>query len=281
MLAGADQAADVLELAALAGFAAMPWAFLAGLVRSRYSRAGAVGELIERLNAGEAGGGSLRGALANALGDPSLQLLYWRPRAGQYVTHAGHPVELPPPGAGRTVTEVERDGERIGAIVHEEQLVDEPELVRMVAGSAALALENERLEAELRARVTSSSAPARGSWRSRSSSAGGSSATSTTGPAAARGALRADRDGAEDGGRQAALARQAAGRRGSELRAALAELRELRARHPPGDPDRPGLDPALEALAKTDADSRRPNGEPRAPARLRSRPPPTSSWPSR
>jgi signal transduction histidine kinase len=82
------------------GFAALPWAFLAGLVRSRYSRAGAVGELIERLNAGEAGGGSLRGALANALGDPSLQLLYWRPRAGQYVTHAGHPVELPAPARG-------------------------------------------------------------------------------------------------------------------------------------------------------------------------------------
>ena len=153
LLAGADRAADVLQLAALVGFAALPYAFLAGLVRSRYSRAGAVGELIERLNAGEAGGGSLRGALADALGDPSLQLLYWRSRAGQYVTHAGHPVELPPTGSGRTVTEVERDGERIGAIVHEEQLIDEPELVRMVAGSAALALENERLEAELRARV--------------------------------------------------------------------------------------------------------------------------------
>jgi signal transduction histidine kinase len=153
VLAGADRAADVFEVAALVGFAGLPYAFLAGLVRSRYSRAGAVGELIERLNAGESGGGSLRGALADALGDPSLQLLYWRDRAGQYVTHAGHPVELPTPGSGRAVTEVERDGERVGAIVHEEQLVDEPELVRMVAGSAALALENERLEAELRARV--------------------------------------------------------------------------------------------------------------------------------
>jgi signal transduction histidine kinase len=153
LLADADAAADALEVAALVGFAALPYAFLAGLVRSRYSRAGAVGELIERLNAGESGGGSLRSALADALGDPSLQLLYWRERAGQYVTHAGHPVDLPGPGTGRAVTEVERDGERVGAIVHEEQLVDEPELVRMVAGSAALALENERLEAELRARV--------------------------------------------------------------------------------------------------------------------------------
>jgi signal transduction histidine kinase len=143
---------DGTGLASLVCFALLPYAFLAGLVRSRYSRAGAVGGLIERLNAGE-GRGSLRGALADALGDPSLQLLYWRPRVGQYVSHAGHPVTLPSGDSGRAVTEVERDGERIGAIVHDQQLVDEPELVRMVAGSAALALENERLEAELRARV--------------------------------------------------------------------------------------------------------------------------------
>jgi signal transduction histidine kinase len=143
---------DGAGLAALVCFALLPYAFLAGLVRSRYSRAGAVGGLIERLNAGE-GRGSLRGALADALGDPSLQLLYWRPRVGQYVSHAGHPVALPSGDSGRAVTEVERDGERIGAIVHDQELVDEPELVRMVAGSAALALENERLEAELRARV--------------------------------------------------------------------------------------------------------------------------------
>jgi signal transduction histidine kinase len=251
MLAGADQAADVLELAALAGFAAMPWAFLAGLVRSRYSRAGAVGELIERLNAGEAGGGSLRGALANALGDPSLQLLYWRPRAGQYVTHAGHPVGLPPPGSGRTVTEVERDGERIGAIVHEEQLVDEPELVRMVAGSAALALENERLEAELRARVDELE-------RSRA----------RVMEISLFERRRLERD-LHDGAQQRlvalsvqigmaqkmvadkpALAARLLESAREELRAALAELRELaRGIHPAILTDQ-GLGPALEALAK-------------------------------
>jgi len=152
-VAGAPEwVVDGAGFASLVCFALLPYAFLAGLVRSRYSRAGAVGGLIERLNAGE-GRGSLRGALADALGDPSLQLLYWRPRVGQYVSHAGHPVTLPSGDSGRAVTEVERDGERIGAIVHDQQLVDEPELVRMVAGSAALALENERLEAELRARV--------------------------------------------------------------------------------------------------------------------------------
>jgi signal transduction histidine kinase len=121
-------------------------------VRSRYSRAGAVGELIERLNNPEADR-SLGQALADALGDRSLKLVYWRPSAGHYVTYDGRRVELPQPGSGRAVTEVEREGIRVGAIIHDASLADEPDLVRAVAASAALALENERLEAELRARL--------------------------------------------------------------------------------------------------------------------------------
>ena len=64
-------------LLALIAFAVLPYAFLVGLVRSRYSRAGAVGELVERLNNPEADR-SLRDALADALGDRSLKLVYWR-----------------------------------------------------------------------------------------------------------------------------------------------------------------------------------------------------------
>ncbi len=143
---------DVAGLLALVAFAILPFAFLAGLVRSRYSRAGAVGELIERLNNPEADR-SLGLALADALGDRSLKLVYWRPSAGHYVTYDGRPVELPEAGSGRAVTEVEREGIRVGAIIHDASLADEPGLVRAVAASAALALENERLEAELRARL--------------------------------------------------------------------------------------------------------------------------------
>ncbi|HEX7298713.1 MAG TPA: histidine kinase [Solirubrobacteraceae bacterium] len=143
---------EVIGVLALVAFAVLPFAFLAGLVRSRYSRAGAVGELIERLNNPEADR-SLGQALADALGDRSLKLVYWRPSAGHYVTYDGRRVELPAPGSGRAVTEVEREGIRVGAIIHDGSLADEPGLVRAVAASAALALENERLEAELRARL--------------------------------------------------------------------------------------------------------------------------------
>jgi signal transduction histidine kinase len=147
-----DSLVEVVSVAALVAFAVLPFAFLAGLVRSRYSRAGAVGELIERLNNPEADR-SLGQALADALGDRSLKLVYWRPSAGHYVTYDGRRVELPAPGSGRAVTEVEREGIRVGAIIHDGSLADEPGLVRAVAASAALALENERLEAELRARL--------------------------------------------------------------------------------------------------------------------------------
>jgi signal transduction histidine kinase len=147
-----DNLVNAVGLVALVAFAVLPFAFLAGLVRSRYSRAGAVGELIERLNNPEADR-SLGQALADALGDRSLKLVYWRPSAGHYVTYDGRRVELPAPGSGRAVTEVEREGIRVGAIIHDSSLADEPGLVRAVAASAALALENERLEAELRARL--------------------------------------------------------------------------------------------------------------------------------
>jgi signal transduction histidine kinase len=96
---------------------------------------------------------SLREALADALGDPTLQLVYWRQSAGHHVTYQGHRIDLPEPGSGRAVAEVERDGKRVGAIIYDSALRDDPSLVRAAAAAAALQLENERLEAELRARV--------------------------------------------------------------------------------------------------------------------------------
>jgi signal transduction histidine kinase len=142
----------IFSYAAFAAFAILPYAFLTGLVRTRYSQAGAVGGLVERLNAPDTRV-SLREALADALGDPTLQLVYWRSSAGHYVTYAGHRADVPAPDSGRAVAEVEREGKRVGAIVYDGALHDDPTLVRAAAAAAALQLENERLEAELHARV--------------------------------------------------------------------------------------------------------------------------------
>ena len=157
--AGASAVADALDYAAVAAFAILPYAFLAGLVRSRYSRAGAVGELIEALNDPDRRV-ELRDALADALGDPTLGLLFWRESAGQYVTADGRPVELPGPGSGRAVTEVRarRGAGRATARSSapsstRRRWSRSPSSSAWSPGPAGLALDNERLEAELRARV--------------------------------------------------------------------------------------------------------------------------------
>jgi len=225
------------SLASLA-FLLLPFAYLLGLLRSRYARAGTVSDLLGALSSRAA----LRDTLAKALGDPSLRLVYW---AGRWVDRAGRSVELPERG----VTEVERNGERIGALVHDPALEDEPELVDAVAAAAALAMENERLEAELRARVVElqesraklievSMAERRRLERDLHDGAQQRLVALSVQVALAKRKLHKDPDAAEE----------LLDRAGAELSLALEELRELaRGIHPAILTDR-GLEPALQAL---------------------------------
>jgi signal transduction histidine kinase len=98
-------------------------------------------------------GSPVREMLAESLGDRTLSIAYWLPDRGTFVDDDGRPVELPHPGSGRAWTSVERDGRRVAAIVHDAELDASPELVHAAAAAAALALDNERLKADLRARV--------------------------------------------------------------------------------------------------------------------------------
>jgi signal transduction histidine kinase len=243
-VAGADGVLEAMEIVLIVLITAVPFAFLVGLLRSTLSRAGALGDLVERV-----GTASVRDALAEALGDPQLSLAYWLPRPGGYVDADGRPVELPAPGSARAVTEIEHDGSRVAAIVHDAALREEPALVRAAGAAAALALRNERLDAELRARYEELRAS-----RSRLVAAG---------DAARRrierdlhdGAqqhlvslaltLRLARSAAEPGSTTATLLDGAI----DELKHGLAELRELaRGIHPAVLTER-GLEPALAGLA--------------------------------
>jgi signal transduction histidine kinase len=98
-------------------------------------------------------GGPVRELLAERLGDRSLNIAYWLPDREIFVDEAGRQVELPDPGSGRTWTAVDHEGTRVAAIVHDAELDATPELVSAAASAAALAIDNERLKAELRARV--------------------------------------------------------------------------------------------------------------------------------
>ena len=150
--AGLYALSDAFDWAYLTTFAAVPFAFLSGLLRSRLHGASAVSELLQRL--GEAHRpGELRDALASALGDRSLTLAYWLEDEQRYVDRSGRDLELPEAGSGRVATVVEHEGRRVAALVHDIALCEEPELVRAAGAAAALSLENERLDAELRARL--------------------------------------------------------------------------------------------------------------------------------
>jgi signal transduction histidine kinase len=128
----------------------IPFAFLYGLMRSRVERLG-VGELV--VGVATEPRETLREALARALHDPTLELEYWDPARGEFVNSAGRHVALPVDDDHRVATLVERDGQRLAAIVHDRALLEDPRLVETVSATAGLLLENERLQAELRAQL--------------------------------------------------------------------------------------------------------------------------------
>jgi signal transduction histidine kinase len=233
---------ELLYAVALLVLTAVPLVFLVGLLRARLARS-SIGDLLVDLRE-PAPPGALRDALAKALRDPSLQLAYWVPEYESYVATDGEPVTL---GEGATL--VERNGVHVAALIHDPSLKDEPELVGAVASAAGIALENERLQADLRARLSDLRAS-----RARIVEAGDS----------ARRKLERDlHDGAQQ--RLVSLAvvlrvvenqldpespqAQLLGRARDELNASLEELRNIaRGIHPAILTDH-GLEVALESLA--------------------------------
>jgi signal transduction histidine kinase len=129
-----------------------PVAFLAGVLDARLARS-AVGDLFIVLR-GNPSPAELQDALARALRDPTLTLAYWLPEFDAFADLDGRAVEMPSPGdERRAMTLIERDGERIAALLHSLALRDEPELLGAVSAAAGIALETSRLQVELRARL--------------------------------------------------------------------------------------------------------------------------------
>jgi signal transduction histidine kinase len=141
----------VLGRAAWFALAAVPVAVLVVFIQRRLAQGAVAGLVIELGGRGAAV--DLRGALSRALGDPSLALAYWYPAGSRYVDSGGRPVELPEAGTGRGSTVIERDGRPVAAVIHDPALQYNTALVDSVCAAAGLSLDNERLAAELRARL--------------------------------------------------------------------------------------------------------------------------------
>ncbi len=245
-------ALSVVGSVALLALGVLPVAFLIGLLRTRLDRS-AVSDLVLELSR-PLPHGRLREVLARALKDPSLQLAFWLPESHGFVDADGRPVSIPPTDAeGRAISVLESEGGvPLAALIHDETLTEDPGLVESVGTAARLALENERLQAQVRAQLEEVRA---------------SRARIVEAADEARRRMERDlHDGAQQRLLTVALALTAAqAKAGSdmdpELRAlireaaeglklSLAELRELARGMLPAILTDGGLAPALEALAR-------------------------------
>ena len=150
IVTGAAHPLPMLTWACVVGLVLTPAAFLAGLLRTRLARGG-FADLVVELRGLR--GGALQAALARTLRDPTLVLAGWLPEYEAYVDAGGQVVLPPAPGSDRRSTAIERDDRPIAMLVHDRSLDDEPEALEAVCAAAALALENEQLQTESRARL--------------------------------------------------------------------------------------------------------------------------------
>ena len=97
--------------------------------------------------------GSLGLALARATGDPSLKVVYPLAGSERYVDASGTAVNLPAVGITRAVTPIVRNGREVALVVHDAATVDPVQLRMHIGAAARLAVENERLQAEVLAQL--------------------------------------------------------------------------------------------------------------------------------
>jgi signal transduction histidine kinase len=142
---------DQLLLAYEVALCGLAIALVVGLAVAPWERV-AVTDLVVEL--GEARSGTLRGELARAVGDPSLNIGFWLSDENAFVDDEGRPLVLPQADQGRSVTMIERDGQRIAALIHDAAVLEDPGVKEAVASATQLAATNARLQAEVRAQLT-------------------------------------------------------------------------------------------------------------------------------
>lgn len=131
----------------------IPIAFVVGLGQDRIAR-GRVGDLAVELGGAAPVAEDLRAALARALGDPSLTVAYPVVGTKEFLDPEGRPLTARPGDAGdRSITEVNRGGRPLALLIHDPALAERRDLLTSVAAVAGLVVENESLQAEVRAQL--------------------------------------------------------------------------------------------------------------------------------
>ncbi|MHA7270114.1 sensor histidine kinase [Arthrobacter sp. HLT1-20] len=136
-----------LQLLVIGG---IPLAFSHGILRGGFAKTGELEELGSWLGASGGARSALAGALSRTLGDPSLGLSFWVPKRGVFVNEEGAPIAPLLADSGRGQVEIELGGRTVGAIHYDASLIEAAELVRTAGQVVAIAVDRERLSAELR-----------------------------------------------------------------------------------------------------------------------------------
>ncbi len=140
---------QVLFIAQLAALAGVPVAFALAVRRGGFAQTSELDQLTawEATRAGGVAG--LTEVLAAALGDPSVRMAVWDPDARMYVDDRGAAVD--PAGTGEAHVDIDLAGRPVGAIFYDATVIGDPAAVRAAGRTVALALDHERLTAELSA----------------------------------------------------------------------------------------------------------------------------------
>ncbi len=193
---------------------------------------------------------TIREALRRVLGDPGLDVVYAKVGSGGWITGLGEQTGRPVAGDKRAFTPIDRGGKSVAGLVHDRALLRHPRRLQAAVDAASLALDNERLKAQLRSELLEAQAS-----RARIVDAGD------------RELQRLERnlhDGAQQRLVGLALTLQLASRRAAgdaeltsllaeaarDLSDAITELRELARGIHPAIIDEAGLRGALESLAE-------------------------------
>ena len=129
---------------------ALAVAFLVGLLRARLFVADSLERLSAKIRNGSSAHGDLRTIVAETLGDPTLEVVYWQPGApGSWISDGGRQVDPPGQRTGRAVTEIRDHDRLVAAFVHDEALREDPAFVQTAAALALGGLESQRLAAEV------------------------------------------------------------------------------------------------------------------------------------
>lgn len=96
--------------------------------------------------------GTLEAAVASAIGDPSLRIVYRLRQADRYVDAQGQAIPTPEPTATRAVTPIVRYGRPLALLEHDPAVLSAT-FQDQIGSAARLALDNERLQAETLAQL--------------------------------------------------------------------------------------------------------------------------------